>query len=208
MKAFTNYFSGLAVVILLAFSMAAAAQPGQQEYGSGFGMHRPPMERMLGPQGAKGRWWNNPRMVEQLKLTDQQRKDMDEILHQHLETLIDMRANLEKAELGLQTLIGADQPDESAILAQIDKDAQARADLEKANARFLLALRAKLTPEQWKALQTLRSEPRADHGGGVEHRQWGNRGGHRQGPPPPDGQPGAPQGAPGNPSPSGPDNPQ
>ena len=35
--------------------------------------------------------------------------------------------------------------------------AQARAELEKANARFLLAIRAKLTPEQWKQMQAFRA---------------------------------------------------
>lgn len=213
MKALTKLFSGLAVAILLAAGMAASAQGGQggQEFGPGFGMHRPPMERMLGPEGSRGRWWNNPRIIEQLKLTDDQRKDMDQILHQHLETLIDMRANLEKAELDMQPLMGADQPNESAILAQIDKVAQARAELEKANARFLLALRAKLTPEQWKALQTMRTEGRGDgRDGNMNRRDWRNRGqGGRQGQPPQGGQPGmAPQGAPPNPPPSGPDSPQ
>jgi Spy/CpxP family protein refolding chaperone len=58
-----------------------------------------------------------------------------------------LHANLSKAELALEPLVRDDQPNESAILAQIDKVAQARAELEKANARYLLALRSKLTPE-------------------------------------------------------------
>jgi Spy/CpxP family protein refolding chaperone len=88
----------------------------------------------------------------------------------------------------------ADQPNESAILSQIDKVAQARAELEKANARFLLALRAKLTPDQWKQVQNFRE------GGGPERRGWSRDGRHgdgwpphgQQAPPPPDGQQGAP----------------
>ena len=44
----------------------------------------------------------------------------------------------------MEPLMRADQPNETAILAQIDKIAQARAELEKANARFLLAIRGKL----------------------------------------------------------------
>jgi Spy/CpxP family protein refolding chaperone len=122
------------------------------------------MERMLGPGGAHGRWWNDPQVIEKLTLTDDQRKGMDDILQQHRDNLIDMRANVEKAEAALEPLIGADQPNESAILSQIDKVAQARAELEKANARFLLALRAKLTPDQWKQLQAIRSERRQGQG--------------------------------------------
>ncbi len=138
--------------------------------GPGFGDRQPPMERAFGPQDGHGRWWNNPRAVERLKLTDEQRKAFDNILLEHREKLIDLRANLQKAELALEPLMSGDQPNEAKILAQIDKVAQARAELEKANAAFLLAIRAKLTPEQWKSIQTFR----ANHADG---RGWGQRGG-------------------------------
>lgn len=140
----------------LVCGLAAAQEPGQVT-GPGFGIHRPPMERMLG-SGPAGRWWNDPAMVEKLGLSEDQRKNMDDILLQHRTQLIDMRANVEKAELAMEPLMGADQPNEQQILAQIDKIAQARAELEKANARFLLAIRAKLTPDQYKQLQAARAE--------------------------------------------------
>lgn len=117
---------------------------------------RPPLERAFGGPGLQGRWWENPQIIDKLKLTDDQRKQFDQILQQHREHLIDLRANLEKAELQLEPLVRDDQPNESAILAQIDKVAQARAELEKANARYLLALRSKLTPDQWKQVQDFR----------------------------------------------------
>jgi Spy/CpxP family protein refolding chaperone len=97
-------------------------------------------------------------MVERLKLTDDQRKAMDAILLQHREKLIDLRANLEKAELALQPLMSADTPNDAATTAQIDKVVQARADLERANARFLLAIREKLTADQWKQIQTTQQD--------------------------------------------------
>jgi Spy/CpxP family protein refolding chaperone len=184
-------------VALMATGLAAGAQdaPGA---GPGFGDHRPPMERLLGPGGEHGRWWNNQKVIDKLKLTDDQRKAMDDILQQHREQLIDLRASVEKSEVSMGPLIDADQPNESAILSQIDRIAQARAELEKANARFLLALRAKLTPDQWKQVQAMRTE----HHEHMEDRQW--RGpGRRQAPPTPDG-----QGAPGGNPPPGPGEPQ
>jgi Spy/CpxP family protein refolding chaperone len=114
------------------------------------------MERAMRSHGEFGRWWNNPKIVERLKLTEDQRKAMDDIFQQHREKLVDLRANLEKAEIAMEPLVKADQPNESAVMSQIDKVAQARAELEKANARFLFALRAKLTPEQWKQVQDFR----------------------------------------------------
>lgn len=153
--------------------------PGGWSGGPGMG-HRPPIERAFGGRGIEGRWWNNPRIAENLKLTDDQRKQFDAILLQHRETLIDLHANLEKAELSLEPLIGADQPNESAILAQIDKVAQARAELEKANARYLLAIRSKLTPEQWKQMQDFRKDHRMMRG---EHPGREGRGSRGQGGP-------------------------
>ena len=166
--------------------------PGPGGPGPGMEGRRPPFERAFG--GHQGRWWNNPKVVEQLKLTDEQRKAFDDILQQHRATLIDLRANVEKAELALEPLIGSDQPNESAILAQIDKVAQARAELEKANARYLLALRSKLTPDQWKQVQEFRNNReqmrqrwgesgRRSGGGGSEARPGG--GAPDTAPPPP-----------------------
>lgn len=113
---------------------------------------RPPMERALMP-GLPGRWWNSPAMAQRLALNSDQQKKMDDIFQQNRLRLIDLNANLQKEEVTLEPLVSADQPDETRILAQIDKVAQARAELEKANARFLLGIRRVLTPDQWKKLQ-------------------------------------------------------
>lgn len=148
---------GAALSAFLGLAVAARAQ-GPPAPGGGFG---PEIRQDRGDEafGAlRGRFWNNPKVVDALKLSDDQRKAMDDILQQHLETLVDLRANAEKAELALRPLINADQLDESRILAQIDQVAQARAELFKANARFLLAIRGKLTPDQWKQVQQFREE--------------------------------------------------
>ena len=118
---------------------------------------RPPMERAfhLGPHG---RWWNNPEFAQKLGLTADQQKRMEAIFEQNRPSLMDMSAAVRKEESAMAPLLAADQPDESMVLAQIDRVAQTRAELEKANARMLLGLRRVLTPEQWKTLQA--DEPR------------------------------------------------
>ena len=170
-------FLGVLTVGAFAGAQDTAPPPGGG-FGPGFG-HRLPMERGLGPGG---RFWNNPAVIAKLQLTDDQRKAMDDIFQQHRATLIDLHANLDKAELALEPLMKADQPDESKITAQIDQVAQARAELEKANARFLLAIRAKLTPDQWKQVQAFRAERQ-------EMRHWGGPGAGPQAAPPPAGGP-------------------
>ncbi len=194
----------LAVALALTAGVAGAQAPGD---GPGFGDHRPPMEKAMGPHGDHGRWWNNPKLIEKLKLTDEQRKAMDDILQQHREKLIDLRAAVDKAELEMEPMVRADQPNESAVLAQIDKVAQARAELEKANARFLFALRAKLTPDQWKQVQDFRNNL-GGHEGMRHDRSPGDRrpgGGDRHAapPPPPPGPQGMLQGGPDMPAGAG-----
>ena len=160
---------GVVLVVMWAALMSEASTMMRAQDGPGFGEHHPPMERALGPKGEHGRWWNEPGMIAKLNLTEAQRKDMDGILDQQRLKLVDLDANVEKAELTLEPLMKADQPDEAKILSQIDRVADARKELEKANARFLLAIRSKLMPEQWKQLEAMRA---ARH----EHGRFGERG--------------------------------
>ncbi len=122
---------------------------------------RPPMERAfhLGPHG---RWWNNPEWVQKLGLTPDQQKKMEAVSEQSRPRLMDLLSTVRTEETAMEPLLAADQPDEGKILAQIDRVAQARAELEKANARMLLGLRRVLTQDQWKTLQAdaPKGEPR------------------------------------------------
>jgi len=115
------------------------------------GPSRPPMERAL-MGGPPGRWWKNPDMIQKLALTADQQKKIDDIFQESRLKLIDLNAALQKDEAVMEPLVDADQPDEGKILAQIDRVAQGRAELEKANARMLLGIRRTLTAEQWKKL--------------------------------------------------------
>lgn len=107
------------------------------------------MERALPP----GTWWRNPDMVQKLGINTDQQKKIEDVFQQHRLKLVDLDATLRKEEITLEPLMSADSPDEATTLGQIDKVAQARAELEKANARFLFAIRRVLTPDQWKKLQ-------------------------------------------------------
>ena len=158
--------------VLLTGAVGLWAQaPGGDE---GMGPHRPPMERAMGPHGMdRGRWWDDSRLIEKYKLTDSQRKSMDDVYQQHRVALVDLHGTLEKAELAMVPLMQQDQPDESKVLAQIDVIAQARAELEKANARMLFDLRRQLTPEQWKQVQTDRAAHRSEGGPGPGARWHG-----------------------------------
>jgi periplasmic protein CpxP/Spy len=143
------------VLFLLAAGILCAQQPPPDDRGQGpppMRPNRPPMERAF-HGGPPGRWWMDPSLVQRLGLTADQQKRIDALFQQNRLKLIDLSAGVQKAEAMLEPLLEADRPDESQVLAQIDRIAQARAELEKANARMLLGFRGVLTLDQWKKLQ-------------------------------------------------------
>lgn len=137
--------------------------------GPGMGLRGP------GPGG----WWDHPGLIKRLGLTDDQVAKIKKIFLDHRLQLIDLHANLEKQEVLLQPMINADHPDESTVLAQIDKVAEARASLEKSDARMLFAVRDTLTPEQWQKLRQIRARMRRPRP--MQRRVFRGRAGQRSG---------------------------
>jgi Spy/CpxP family protein refolding chaperone len=197
-----------------------AFDPAPPPEGQAFGGERGGMGGGMGAMhgGVHGMWWKNPRVVQEIGLTPDQQKRMEDTLQQSRLQLIDLKANVERQELLLRPLLDQNPPDTAKVLAQVDKLAQARADLEKSNARMLLGIRTVLTPEQWTKLQAMRHNWQSSRGRGPmeERGEHGNgQGGHRgpgdgQGPggqwrnqrtPPAPGAPPAP-GTPSTPQPS------
>jgi Spy/CpxP family protein refolding chaperone len=136
---------------------------GPGGFHSGAGFHGGPGGPERGAMGAGmgdghfgpgGMWWKNPMLVQRLTLTPDQVKRMDAIFQQSRIELIDLKANLEKQEVLLEPMLSANPPDTPKATLQIDKVADARASLEKSNAKMLLGIRAILTPDQWTKLHT------------------------------------------------------
>jgi Spy/CpxP family protein refolding chaperone len=119
----------------------------------------PPDQRP--PKGAMppGRWWDNPEVVKLLGLTADQVKKIGEVFQQTRPALMESNGALRKEEAALEPLMNAEHLDDSKLLPQIDRVAQARADLEKVNARLLIGIRHVLTVEQWKKLQSDEMRP-------------------------------------------------
>ena len=102
--------------------------------------------------GLSGRWWLNAYAVQRLHVSSAQQKQMDAVFREVRPHLIDLSANLEKAEASLDLLLWVEHPDSNKISQQIDQVAEARAELEKANSKMLLRVLLLLTPEQWATL--------------------------------------------------------
>ena len=140
-----------------------------RDYHGGGDMH--PGARIVPP----GTWWRNPDMITALTLTDAQQKKMDDILLQSRIELVRLKASLDEQQLLLEPMLNANPPDSAKSLAQIGKIADLRANLEKANAKMLLSIRAVLTADQWTKLQA------TGNGRHMFHRDAGPGSGQGQG---------------------------
>jgi Spy/CpxP family protein refolding chaperone len=125
-------------------------QPHQMNYQRLITMDDMHSQLRIGPPGI---WWKNPDIIQKLTITPDQQKRMDDIFQQSRLQLIDLKAAVEREEVTLEPMLAANPPDTNRVLSQIDRVAQARAELEKANAKMLLGIRTILTPDQWTKLQ-------------------------------------------------------
>jgi Spy/CpxP family protein refolding chaperone len=140
-----------------------------------------------GPEGMHHEFWKNPELVARIGLTPEQTKHLDDISLQSRMKLIQMHATLEEQRLMLEPLLSSASFDAAKATAQFDKIADARAAIEKEDARTMIGIRAVLTPEQWTKLHAPRMGMHGGERGGPERGgpdHGGPDGPRRAGPPP------------------------
>ena len=101
----------------------------------------------------------------ELDLTEQQKDRIEAIHDKQRRSAIEIRKNLELAQLDMRKLVRADTPDRRAIETQVDRMSGLRAQLQKSQLNSMLDVRGVLTPEQLQKLEQRRGE-----GGGRGHR--------------------------------------
>ena len=163
-------------------------------------------------------WWDSP-IVKDLKVTDDQQKQIKTIVHEYRNKLIDLRAAVEKADGNLNDILNEDKIDMKRATDAVDKMATAKGELNRNMTLMSVSLRAVLTPVQWRELQKRHPHPQMDGMMSGRGRRMGMPGpampgpgmqgrGPMMGPGPmnPQGQPGpnqGPQSRQGNPQPQG-----
>ena len=112
----------------------------------------------------KGTFWRNVNWISVLELSTDQQRRMDDIFQQFRLKLIDDNAALSKEEVMLEPLWRDDlsSSSEAKLLTQIDRIAEARAQLEKTNSRMLVSLLKVMTPEQRAKLPSRPSKGSVD----------------------------------------------
>lgn len=103
--------------------------------------------------GPPGRWWDDKQFAKQLKLRPDQQRRMDSVFDQNRTVLIKRFQDLEIEQIRMESLVHSKTVDEPSLFAQIDRIAQARAELEKANTHLLLQLRSEMDADQLSRLE-------------------------------------------------------
>lgn len=104
-----------------------------------------------------GRWWERPRVAEELSLQAEQRAKLDQVTLEHARTMIDLKAAVDKAEIDLRAVAEADPFDARAVRASFAALQQARLRLENERFEMLLKVREVLTADQWGKLKAMTS---------------------------------------------------
>ncbi len=155
-----------------AFAQGRGGGMGGGRMGGGFPAGRTPggigdigpNSRSARPSGSRGglqlappgRWWNDKSVVKSLKLRPDQQTRMDSIFAQNRSVLQNSYLGLQQAEGRMLELSKSPAIDEAALSAQVDRVAQARADLEKAYTHLQLQLRKEMDPDQLARLDKQR----------------------------------------------------
>ena len=104
-------------------------------------------------------WWSRPVITRQLNLTNVQRQQIRSTVLQYRPHLIDIRAEVNKAEIDLEAQFDHDPVDQAKANQAIERLIAARTDLTRTLSQMSLKLRSVLTEQQWRDLQRLRPGP-------------------------------------------------
>lgn len=110
-------------------------------FGQGFGL--PP-----------GKWWQIPRVVQMLELTQSQQDELDEVFRTAAPELIDLKAELEKATVALRGSLDRAEVDRSRVKSAASRVSQARSNLFERELMMLVDMRQVLSEPQWNRLRT------------------------------------------------------
>ena len=116
--------------------------------------------RPQGPAWWESAWWNGP-LVQNLDLSEAQRKDIRNTVREYRGHLLDLREAAQRTDDDLDAILNASPLDRRKATEAIDRLASARAELTRTLSQMTLRLRTILSDDQWQQLQQRAAERRA-----------------------------------------------
>ena len=122
-------------------------------------------------QGFK--WWQSDQYRQELGLTAEQSKRLEEIFQAAVPTLKAQKRTLDNAEAEFEALI--EKGSDTAVMEQVNHLETARAELNKTRTMMLLRMKKVLTADQWAKFTALQHQAaqQAARAGGKPHEPQG-----------------------------------
>jgi len=152
-------FTGAMVLLVTVFfipAFAGAFTPGSCTPDKGFGMKK--------HHGSLLGIWQNPKMVQELGLTDEQVTGLREADFAHREKRLQLKSKLDGLHLEMEKLFSADSVDEAKVLQLAQKISELKGKLFIRKIESRLALGKLLTEDQLKKLKMFDLHNHAKHG--------------------------------------------
>lgn len=143
-------FLSVLMLSLMMCSMAVAQTPGAVQRGPMPGFNVQP------PRALTDNWWRDPEVMNELHLTDAQRKQLEQTSVNMKLSVIGALATGASAFVKGESALNADQVDEAVYNQQVTAAADAASKLVKDAAGTMLAMRKILSGEQWRKLESMR----------------------------------------------------
>jgi Spy/CpxP family protein refolding chaperone len=143
-----KFFTAAMVLLVTVFfipALAGAFTPGHCRPDKGFGMKK----HHLLPLGI----WRNPRMVQQLGLTDEQVKGLREADFAYREKRVKLKSKLDGLHLEMEKLFSADDVDEAKVLQLAQKISELKGKRFVQTIECRLAVAKLLRADQLKKLK-------------------------------------------------------
>ena len=105
-----------------------------------------------------GKWWRRPEVVQQLGLSEDQQNRLEVVFRGAANDLIDLKANVDKANVALRGELDQPQLNRQAIQRDAARLSEARARLFERELMMLVDMRAVLNDQQWERMRRFLDE--------------------------------------------------
>lgn len=126
-----------------------------------------------GAPQSRPKWWLDPKLRQELGITDQQSASIEQIFQSSIPALREARRELDQLEAVLSKTIKDNTADLLTVSQQVDKVEGARSAYNKARTLMLYRINLLLSPDQRAKVQALheRNDPRRDEGRGRQDKR-------------------------------------
>lgn len=110
---------------------------------------------LLAQEMMHGKWWNNSEVADELKLTDSERKILEEKYTDGRRKMIDLKSEVEKERLELDIVLENQDASKSQIVERYDNLENARKKLSKERFGLLIEVREVIGAERFQSLKEM-----------------------------------------------------